>query len=179
MNKFFLYMAVAFIFLMGIVSVQGASNLEVNIHDNYKEVLAGNDIWFTIKITNLEDTGRVDISLDYWISDDNNSIKAENKETMAVQTQASFVRTFNIPKDATPGKYKLNIKMDYGDDKEIVADTSFNVVEKQTDNRIYYIIAVAAVLIFVAIILIFFYKKLRTLFENLQIKGKVGKIIKK
>ena len=109
MNKLFLYSLVAFIFLMEIAFVQGASNLEVSINDNYKDVLAGNDIWFTIKIANLEDTGRVDISLNYWISDDGNNIIAENKETMAVQTQASFVKTFNIPKDTKPGKYKINI----------------------------------------------------------------------
>lgn len=179
MNKLFLYSTLAFIFLMEIVFVQSASNLEVSIHNNYKEVSAGNDIWFTIKIANLEDTGRVDISLNYWISDDKNSIIAENKETMAVQTQASFVRTFNIPKDAESGKYKLNVKMDYGDNKEVVAETSFNVVEKQIDNRMYYIIAIVTVLILVLIILIFSYKKLRALFEKLQIKIKVGKIIKK
>ena len=179
MNKLFLYLIVAFIFLMQIASVQGASNLEVTVHDNYKEVLAGNDIWFTIKIANLGNVGKVDISLNYWISDIDNSIIAENKETMAVQTQASFVRTFNIPKDAKIGKYKLNIKMDYGDGEEVVADTSFNVVEKQIDKRIYYIIAIVAVFILVSLILIFSYKKLRVLFEKLQIKIKVGKIIEK
>ncbi|OGJ21304.1 hypothetical protein A3K73_05625 [Candidatus Pacearchaeota archaeon RBG_13_36_9] len=164
---------------MEIVFVQGASNLEVSVHNNYKEVLAGNDIWFTIKIANLENIEKADISLNYWISDDNNSIIAENKETMAVQTQASFVKTFNIPEDTEPGKYKINAKVDYGDDKEVVAETSFNVVEKQIDNRMYYLIAIAAVFILVLIILIFSYKKLRVLFEKLQIKIRVGKIIEK
>jgi len=178
MKKLFLYSIVAFIFLMEIISVQAASNLEVGIHDNYKEVLAGKDIWFTIKIANLEDTGKVDISLNYWISDDKNSIIAENKETTAVQTQASFVRTFNVPINAKPGKYKINVKMDYGDSKEIAAETSFNVVEKQIDNRMYYIIAFVAVFVLVLIILIFSYKKMRDLFEKLQIKIKVRKIIK-
>ncbi|MDP3027494.1 MAG: hypothetical protein Q8N63_07335 [Nanoarchaeota archaeon] len=179
MNKLFLYSIVTFIFLIEIVSVQGASNLEVNIHDNYKEVLAGNDIWFTIKIANLEDTGKVDISLNYWISDDKNSIILENKETTAVQTQASFVRTFNIPKDAKLGKYKINVKMDYGDSKEVVADTSFNVVEKQIDNRMCYLTAIVIVFILVLIIFIFSYKRLRALFERLRIKIEVGKIVKK
>jgi len=164
---------------MEIAFVQSASNLEANIHDNYKEVLAGKDIWFTIKIANLEDTGKVDISLNYWISDDKNSIIAENKETMAVQTQASFVRTFSIPKDAQPGKYNLNVKMDYGDNKEITAETSFNVVEKQADNTMYYLAAVLGAFILVLIILIFSYKKLGVFFEKLQIKMKVRKIIRK
>ena len=179
MNRLFLYSIVTFIFLIEIVFVQGASNLEVNIHDNYKEVLAGNDIWFTIKIANLEDTGKVDISLNYWISDDNNSIIAENKETTAVQTQASFVRTFNIPKDAKSGKYKINVKMDYGDSKEVVADTSFSVIEKQIDNRMYYLTAIVIVFILVLIIFIFSYKRLRALFERLRIRIEVGKIVKK
>jgi hypothetical protein len=179
MNKLFLYSTLAFIFLMEIVSVQGASNLEVSVHDNYKEVLAGNDIWFTIKIANLGNLGKVDISLNYWISGDDNSIIAENKETMAVQTQASFVRSFNIPKDAKPGKYKLNVKMDYGDGKEVVAETSFNVIEKKADKRMYYIIAIAAAFVLVLIIFIFSYKKLRAMLERLQIRIKVRKIIKK
>ena len=179
MNKLFLCLIIAFVFLTGIAFVQGSSNLEVSIHDNYKEVLAGSDIWFTIKIANLEDTGKVDISLNYWISDDKNSIVLENKETTAVQTQASFVRTFNIPKDAESGKYKINVKIDYGDGKELVADTSFNVVEKQVDNRIYYILVILGVLILVLVILILSYKKLRALFEKLQIKIKVARIIRK
>ena len=97
---------------------------------------------------------------------------------MAVQTQASFVRNFNIPKDIESGKYKLNVKMDYGDGEELVAETSFDVVEKQIDNSMYYIIAIVTVLILVLIILIFYYKKLRALFERLQIRLKVKRIIK-
>lgn len=179
MNKLFLFAIISFIFLMEIIYVQSASNLEVSIHDNYKEVLAGNDIWFTIKIANLGNIWRGDISLNYWISDDKNSIVLENKETTAVQTQASFVRTFNIPNDANPGKYKINVKMDYGGSEEVIAGTSFSVVEKQIDSRIYYLTAVLAVFILVLIIFILSYKKLRALFEKLQIKIKVGKIIKK
>jgi uncharacterized membrane protein len=179
MNKLFLYSIVIFIFLMEIISVQGISNLEASVHDNYKEVLAGNDVWFTIKIANLGNIGRADISLNYWISDDENNIILENKETTAVQTQASFVRTFKIPKDAEPGKYKINIKMDYGDNEEVVAETSFNVIEKETDKRMYYIIGILTVSILVLIILIFSYKKLRALFEKLQIRIKVRKIVEK
>lgn len=177
MNKLFLYLTLAFIFLMEIVFVQGISNLELSVHDNYKEILPGNDVWFSIKIANLGNMGRADVSLHYWVSDDNDNIIAENKETTAVQTQASFVRNFNIPMNAEPGKYMLNIKMDYGGGEEVVANTSFNVVEKKINKQMYYIIAVAAVLILALIIFIFSYKKLKAKFERLQVKIKVRKII--
>jgi hypothetical protein len=179
MNKLFLYLALAFIFLIGIAYVQGASNLEVSVHDNYKEVLVGNDVWFTIKIANLGNLGKVDVSLSYWISDDESNRVVENKETTAVQTQASFVRSFTIPKNAKPGKYKLNVKMDYGDGEEVVAETSFNIIEKKTDKKTYYMIGIAAVFILILISFIFSYKKLRAMFERLRTRIKVRKIIEK
>jgi len=93
---------------------------------------------------------------------------------MAVQTQASFVRTFNIPKDARHGKYKINAKMRYGSGEEATANNSFEITEKKTDNRIYY----AIIGVIGLVILVYLGFKSKPLIERIRIRVEVSRIVR-
>ena len=132
----------------------------------------------TVKLVNLGSAGRIDVFLDYWITDSEQKIILKNKETVAVETQASFVRTFNIPENTKPGKYSLFAKITYADGKEATADNSFEIIKNQDNqigNRLYYVLAVIVVLV----ILFYFIFKSRPLFEKLRIRAEVHRIVRK
>ena len=109
----------------------------ITIPDKYKIVHPGDELLASIKLINLGSAGRVDVFLDYWITDLQNNTVLKRKETVAVETQANFVRTFDIPKDIDSGKYNLYAKITYADGKLAIANHSFEVEKKQIDKRIY------------------------------------------
>jgi hypothetical protein len=150
----------------------------ITIPNDYKIVNPGDQLLATIKLVNLGSAGRIDVSLDYWIADSEQNILLENKETVAVETQASFVKTFVIPADAKSGQYSLNAKLTYSETKQATAGDSFKVAEKQTknqiDNRLYYVI----IGIIVLVILIYIIFKSRSLFEKLRIRAEVSRIVR-
>ncbi len=147
----------------------------IGIPDNYKIINPGDELLACIKLVNLGSAGRIDVFLDYWITDPWKNTILRKKETVAVETQANFVRTFDIPKDAPIGRYSLHAKITYADGKEADADHSFEVVKKQIDKRIYYGFAILSSLI----ILIYIIYKSEPLVKKMQMDAKVWKIVKK
>ncbi|MBI2652193.1 hypothetical protein HYX00_01900 [Candidatus Woesearchaeota archaeon] len=94
---------------------------------------------------------------------------------MAVETQANFVKTFDIPKDVKPGKYSLHAKIVYADGKESKAENSFEVIKKQIDKKIYYgLTGLLGLIILISII----YKS-GPLVKKIQLRVKVRRIVKK
>lgn len=147
----------------------------IEIPDNYKIINPGEELLTSIKLINLGSAGRVDVFLDYWITDPGKNTILKKKETVAVETQANFVRTFDIPKDAPVGKYTLYARITYADGKEADADHSFEVAKKQIDKRIYYALAILLGLIS----LVYIINKSKPLIKKMQIDAKVGEIVKK
>ena len=150
-------------------------DIQITIPDNYKIINPGDELLTSIKLVNLGSVGRIDVFLDYWISDSEKTIIVKKKETVAVETQANFVRTFDIPKDIKSGHYHFYAKITYADGKEAVADHSFEVVKKQIDKRIYYGFAILLSLI----ILVYVIYKSKPLIKKMQMDAKVWRIVKK
>lgn len=150
-------------------------DIQLTIPEDYKIVSPGDELLSSIKLVNLGKEGRIDIFLEYWVSDSEQNIILKKKESVAVETQASFVRTFDIPKEIKPGKYTLYTKIIYADGKEAVADHSFEVVKKKTDKKLYYGFTGLLGLI----ILIYIIYKSKPLVKRLQVQAKISRIIKK
>ncbi len=150
-------------------------DIQITIPDDYKIINPGDELLASIKLVNLGSAGRVDVFLDYWITDPGKNTILRKKETVAVETQANFVKTFDIPKDVSVGKYTLYAKITYADGKEAGADHSFEVVKKQIDKRIYYGFAI----LFSLIILVYVIYKSKPLVKKMQIDAKVWRIVKK
>jgi hypothetical protein len=150
----------------------------VTIPSDYKIVNPGDQLLATIKLVNLASAGRIDVSLDYWITDVEQNIISKNKETVAIETQASFVRTFDIPMNAKPGKYYLNAKLTYSETGEATADNSFEIAEKQIDNPIDNLLYYLIIGIIVLAILIYIAFKSKPLIEKLRIRAEVSRIVR-
>jgi hypothetical protein len=170
--------SVMFILIL-FVKFSSAMTATVNIPEKYSEVLAGDQIYFETEIKWPENTERKDLRIEYTIKDKNNQTIAYLKVLRAIETQASFMDSISIPESTKAGTYTIFLTLtDYEELNQEVA-ASFNIIEKPTDKMAYYIIAIVATIILISVVLIFSYKKLKALFEKLQIKIRVGKIIGK
>lgn len=121
--------------LLSLVSAQeqagyGGFNVEVKIADIHKEIQPGNDLWFTTKILNLANKERMDITLTYEIQDSQGMSVVSSSETVAIETQASFVGKINVPEVTKTGSYRLLVILSaLGEEKQ--AGESFSVAEEK------------------------------------------------
>jgi hypothetical protein len=173
-NKYICHLILLILSLI-LLSAFILADVDVKIQNENKVVKPGEDLLVSIKLVNLENQGRQDVYLDFEIKNSQNETIIKKKETVAVETQANFVRTFEISKDALPGKYTFHIKITYFDGKEYDANELFQITRWQIDRRIYY---AAAVLIFLAL-LIYLIIKLKPVFIKIKLKYDVWKMIKK
>src|SRR4030043_771758 len=107
-------------------------NLEVQIADTHKNIQAGGELWFTTKIMNLAGQQRMDITLNYNILDSQKNILASKSETLAIETQASFVGNINIPENAPEGNYELDVQIVVNNKEEAEGKDSFEIIKKDS-----------------------------------------------
>lgn len=115
--------------LIEIESKGALFDLNVKIPDEYLNVLPDKKILAEIKLFNLGAIKRADIEIDYTIKnrETGEEISTE-KETLAIETQASLIKEIKIPKDIKKGKYTLYVKLMY-EGKISSATADFNVIE--------------------------------------------------
>jgi len=115
-----------------IIEVESAEplfDIEITIPRQYQQVYPGDDIFATIRIFNLGIVSRVDTTIEYFIKDLEGNIIISEHESVAVETQASLVKSFELPIDIKLGRYVLYAKTTYNG---FVGSSShlFEVVER-------------------------------------------------
>jgi len=169
-------LAVLIIFSVSSIIVSAAQpfNVEIELPDSYKNVNPGSDVWFTVKLLNLANTQRIDVTLNYDILDsDSDESISHNSKTVAIETQASFVADLKVPEDILPGDYSIKVVVN-SSLGESYAKTALKVSNPKTDSRLYYIggsILGLALLVFLVI-------KSRPVIEKIKLKMKISKIVK-
>ena len=101
--------------------------LKVDLTKDSQQVVAGDTLYFTTKIYNLGNQEKVDFLLRYEIIDSSNTVKTFKSETVALQTQASFVGELAVPTTLTAGDYTLRVLLE-APSGERTAQTFFTVV---------------------------------------------------
>jgi hypothetical protein len=150
----------------------------ITIPQNYEKVEPNTELLTNVKLINLGGAGRVDVLMNYEIKDLNDKTILTKKETVAVETQANFVRTFDIPQDTLPGKYKVYVKLVYADGKEAAAEASFEIVKAENQKtKDYFIYGSLAVIILA--ILIYLSIKSKVIIERVKMKLQIRSIVKK
>lgn len=113
-----------------IESKEALFDIKTEIPEKFKYILPGEEIVTKTTLYNLGSEKRVDVVLDYIIK----SIKGEEiisqHETIAVETQASIIKTFKIPEKTKYGDYIFYVRVNY-DDKIASASAEFSVVSKK------------------------------------------------
>ncbi len=150
----------------------------VTIPQNYEHVVLGEELLTNIKLVNLGSSGRIDVVMHYEIKDADDLPIIVKKETVAVETQANFIKSFDIPLDAETGSYKIYAKIIYADRKEAVSEASFEIIRPENRQKVYdfayglIIIIVLAILIYIAI-------KSKAVIERIRMKLEIRRIVRK
>ena len=144
----------------------------VEIPSQYQKIEVNEDILFSLKLVNLGSEGRIDVLLDYGIVDEKEKCILCKTETVAVETQATFVRQLDL--SGIPiGEYKIKGKITYADGKVAETTNSFRIVKKQKEI----LIELARGLIIFILVIIIIYKS-RNVLNRLLIKLKIKQIVK-
>ena len=104
-------------------------DIYTEIPESYQTVQAGKDVLASIRLVNVGSAGRIDVYLDYVIKDEQGKTLLTKLETVAVETQATFVRSFYIPPHTKPGRYTLETKLVYFDGHQAASAATFIIVE--------------------------------------------------
>ena len=126
-------------------------DIRLSIPDKYKKVGPGDEIIAQVTLLNLERVGIVDTRIDYSVRDLDNNVILEEHETVAVETQTSFVKSFRLPNDIKDGKYSLYAKVSY--DGQSGSSSAFFDVAKF--NTLGYVIFLIFVLVIILVFVIY------------------------
>jgi len=104
-----------------IKSIRPLLNMDLNITNEGKRLSPGEYLMPSINVMNFSDE-HANISLEYIIMDDHEKVVYRKTETIAVETQASFLRSFRLPTDLEAGNYTLSVVAMYGNQTARAAD---------------------------------------------------------
>jgi hypothetical protein len=133
-----LFILMSMIFVLALfVNLVSAMTATINIPERYSEVVAGERIYFETEIKWPENDMRRDLRMEYSIKNPKGEEIAYLKVLKAIETQASFMDSINIPESSKNGIYKIYLTInDYDElNQEVVA--SFNVRNKTSFLNLY------------------------------------------
>lgn len=116
--------------VVDVESEQALFDAKIDIPSAYKEVEAGGDLKAQITLLNVGPARKVDVTATYIIKDKRGNKIYESSETFAVDSQASFVKSFKVPENLQPGDYLAIIEIRY-EKSFAVSSELFKVVEKE------------------------------------------------
>lgn len=139
-------------------------DIKATIPSQYKVVSPGERVSAEIMIYNLGETGRIDANIGYIVKDSNGKTIVDNEESIAIETQASFIKTIQLPRDIAYGYYLLYIKVSYNGNVASASD-DFSVAEKLSaeDRNLIMLVGVIIVIIILLAILYEFMRLRRTI----------------
>ena len=102
----------------------------VGIPEKYKNLAPGDELVAEVRLYQFESNNKRDVMVDYEIQDINGKTVLKQHETVAVETQASFLKTFNLPSDMSPGRYILFSNIKNLDSSNIFSSTTSFEISK-------------------------------------------------
>lgn len=152
-----------------------SAQLDLTIPESHKELLAGESILTSIKIINFENVERIDVGIEVYVENNEGEYISGSTETVAIQTQANFVRTIKLPDNLKEGEYKAKVKLTYDNGEIIEAQDRFKIIKEKNKILRTYTIILSIIIIMGIVALI----KTTPLIKKYQLKMKIKHIVKK
>jgi uncharacterized membrane protein len=102
-------------------------DVKAEIPKRFRYVMPGEELISNIKILNLGSGRAEDVLVEYEVKDEDGNLLFSESETIFVETQTTFTKSFFIPKDAEPKRYIFYVKVTY-DGKVASSSVWFNVI---------------------------------------------------
>lgn len=133
-------------------------DVRIEIQKKYQKVLPGDEILANINMFNFGLSKRADINLKYTISDFDGNVFFTKNETLAIETQTSFVAFILLPNDIPKGAYILYVEASY-EGKVAGATANFEIVSNKVTQNEKVFIAIIIILIMLLSLGIQYYLK--------------------
>ncbi len=133
-------------------------DVRAEIPSRYQKVQLGSELLANINLFNLGISGRADINLRYFVTDYDGNLIFTKNETLAIETQTSFVATIDIPSDAPHGKYVLYVEALY-EGKVAGATANFEIVPNVVTQNEKIFISIIILLIMLISAVVYYYMR--------------------
>jgi len=129
-------------------------DIVVEVLDDYKELLQGEEVMAQITVFNLGMPGKlVDVHVNYGVKDLNENIIISRDETLAVSTQTSIIRNLALPGTMTVGTYVFFAQITYNGVIGTGTD-SFNVVSEKGIKKFELLLIIITIFLIINIIVL-------------------------
>lgn len=128
-------------------------DVKLDIPSAYKEVEAGGELKVQISLLNVGPARIVDVTPVYLIKNVQGGAVYESSETFAVEKQASYVKSFKIPKELQPGDYLVIVEVRYANSFAVSSEL-FRVVAPKEETALQKALKPGTVLVYTLIIVI-------------------------
>ncbi len=154
----------------------------LKIPPKYKNIQANESLTFDVRIFDLGEMGKTNLSLEYYIKDFEGGTIVKEKENITIETQVSFSKTLRLPKDIPDGQYLAGVDVKYDISLSTASDT-FNVGKPKIKFYIIYLLGIGIlfiIIIGVILILRYYTKRLGEITtkytqEMKEIEGRIKK----
>jgi len=137
-------------------SKEALFDVRLDIPEGYLEVYPGEELISEIEIFNLVETGKVNVTVEYLIKDQQNREIISEEEILSVEKFVSFEKKFEIPESIEPGRYILYVRITYNG-KVASASILFNIIKESLKESLFIrniILLIIGLLLFILIIII-------------------------
>lgn len=134
--------------VINVESLGALLDVRTKIQEDYLKILPGDELLAEISLFNLGAEGRADITIEYIIKNYEGNEISVGQESLAIETQANFLRKIIIPQDTGYGKYALYVRVEYNGEIASASD-NFEIVQYKVSDieKIYIVIIVLLVII--------------------------------
>ena len=146
-------------------SEQVLLDVKIDIPSGYKKIVPGDELKAQTTLFNIAGPKKVNVLLNYFIKDLKGNIIIEQSETITVEDQLSFTKSFIIPKDAKRGLYLASVEAIYANSFavsselfEIVGERKISGIEikKLYPKSMLFYFSLAIIIILLAIVIIYY-----------------------
>jgi len=126
----FYFLAAVLITAFGFTTAY-AAEVQTSSGNLVTRVAPGELLPVSVKLTNFGGGSRVDVTIDYRILNEKGEAVITEKETVAVETTASYIKVIQIPRDIPPGNYTAESSIVYqGQKVPATASYQFTIERK-------------------------------------------------
>ena len=130
-----------------IESKEALFDVRLNIPEKYLKVYPGEELNSEIEIFNIVETGKVNVTIEYLIKDEQNREIISEEDTLMVENQISFVKIIKIPENIEPGRYILYTRVIYNE--KVASASAWFSVKKRFITQVYIILGILILIIFI------------------------------
>ena len=138
-------------------------DVRLNIPEKYLKIYPGEELNSEIEIFNIVETGKVNVTIEYSIKNEQNIEIISEEDTLLVD-QISFVKIIKIPENIEPGRYILYIRVTHNE-KVASASAWFSVKKRfilKSGTLAYIILGILTLVILIILYKIKWRGKLKT-----------------